>query len=224
MQQTADFRRVMVDLRGASRSGAPATVSAGPSEFIKPDWAAPLDLDARLERIPKHATVRGLFFNDLFAQFSAARAHAERERYLAFKSYPFTEWCRVLTKAAEACFPQETPREGVRRIGRRALPALAESQAGKVLFALAGQDVLSVIRISSKAFALAQSHGSCEVRSVEPGVALLHIREAWDYPDAYYVGVYEGVFDAFGQHGEVDVCVRSLCDVDLRLRFAPIAH
>jgi len=195
--------------------------SADLAVFSKPDWNAPLDLERRLERIPARATVRGLFFNDLFTQFPDARAHAQRERYLTFKSYPFTEWSKLLADAAGACFPKCTPREGVRRIGRRAFPALNESQAGRVLFALAGNEVLSTIRVSSKAFALAQSVGSCDVVSVEPGVAVLQIRDAWDFPDAYYVGVYEGVFEVFGQVGEIDVCIHSMSDCDLRLRWKP---
>jgi uncharacterized protein (TIGR02265 family) len=196
---------------------AAVTYTAPASKFVKPDWTAPLDLQKRIASMPANATVRGLFFNDLFAQFPDVHAHAQRDRYLTFSNYPFSEWCQVLTTAARVCFPKQTPREGVRRIGRRAFPALAQSHAGRVLFALAGNDALATIKVSSKAFALAQSHGSCEVVSVERGVALLHIRDAWDYPDAYYVGVYEGVFEVFGLAGEIDVCVRSLCDCDLRL-------
>jgi len=188
-------------------------------QFRSPDWKAPLDLRERLSGIPASATVRGLFFNDLFAQFPKAKAHAQRPRYLSFSSYPFSEWCQVLTESALSCFPGCTPREGVRRIGRRALPALAESHAGRVLFAMAGNDPVSTLRISSKAFALAQSMGSCVVTACEPGVAVLQVRDAWDYPDAYYVGVYEGVFEVFNLVGEVDVCVHSLTDVDLRLRW-----
>lgn len=188
-------------------------------EFRSPDWRAPLDLRERLSQIPSTATVRGLFFNDLFAQFPKAQVHAKRPRYLTFSNYPFSEWCQVLTEAALSCFPGCTPREGVRRIGRRALPALHESHAGRVLFAMAGNDPLSTLRVSSKAFALAQSMGSCWVNSIEPGVAVMQIREAWDYPDAYYVGVYEGVFEVFKLQGEVDVCVHSMTDVDLRLRW-----
>jgi uncharacterized protein (TIGR02265 family) len=189
------------------------------AQFRPPDWTAPLDLRERLARMPATATVRGLFFNDLFAQFPKAKVHAQRPRYLTFSNYPFAEWCQVLTESALSCFPGSTPREGVRRIGRRALPALADSHAGKVLFAMAGNDPLSTLRVSSKAFALAQSVGSCTVTSIEPGVAVMQIREAWDYPDAYYVGVYEGVFDVFHLIGDVQVCVRSMTDVDLRLRW-----
>jgi len=185
--------------------------------FSKADWNAPLELEKRLQAIPSHATVRGLFFRDLMAQFPQVRAHLIRDRYLPFGSYPFTEWVQVLTTTARVCFPECPPREGIRRIGRRAFPALNESQAGRVLFALAGHGVLATISASSKAFALAQSVGSCEVISLKPGMALLRIRDGWDYPDAYYVGVYEGIFEVFALTGEVDVRVHSLCDCDLRL-------
>lgn len=199
---------------GYSGNAPPALLN-----FEKPKWDEPLDLEKRLPCVPVEATVRGLFFNDLLTQFPAVRSHIPRDRYLTFRNYPFSEWCQVLTTAASVCFPTVTPREGVRRIGRRAFPAFAESQAGRVLFALAGTEFLSTIRVSSKAFSLAQSHGSCEILSEEPGVAVLRIREAWDYPDAYYVGVYEGVMEVFGLIGDIEVYVHSMCDCDLRIRW-----
>lgn len=189
--------------------------------FRPPDWSEPLDLEVRLAKMPAQATVRGLFFNDLFAQFPRTKALARRPRYLTFSNYPFAEWCEVLTEAAHVCFPGSRPREGIRQIGKRALPALAESHAGRVLLAMAGSDPLATLRISGKAFALAQSNGSCTVASLEPGLAIMQIRDAWDYPDAYYVGVYEGALELFGSRSDVEVRVHSLCDVDLRLRWKP---
>lgn len=216
-------QRLVNDTPGASHapSGrvAPHPPSSSAEAFDAPDWTAPLDLDRRLALIPSQATVRGLFFNDILAQFPASRGFAPRDRYVAFKNYPFAEWCEFLTMAASRCFPTCTAREGVRRIGRRAFPALAETQAARVLFALAGADVYSAFRVSSKAFQLAQSIGSCKPIELDPCSAVLEIRDAWDYPDAYYVGVYEGFFQVVGKAVAVDVRVLGLADVDLQLRW-----
>src|SRR5690242_16036992 len=108
----ADIReqgRVQNVFAGVRQAEPPPTADS--PVFVKPDWSAPLDLEKRIERIPARATVRGLFFNDLLTQFPDARPHAQRDRFLTFKSYPFTEWSQLLAAAASACFPKCTPRE-----------------------------------------------------------------------------------------------------------------
>ena len=56
-----------------------------------------------------------------------------------------------------------------------------------------------------------------EILSLEEGRAELGLRQAWDFPEAWQVGVFEGGLRAFGKKGQVRVCVRSISEVDLEL-------
>ena len=45
--------------------------------------------------------------------------------------------------------------------------------------------------------------------------AVVALRDLWNFPDSYQVGVFEGAMETFGLRGDIRVRVHSLADVDL---------
>jgi uncharacterized protein (TIGR02265 family) len=184
--------------------GEPA--SKLPEDFHEPDALAPLDVEARVRRCQSTDAVKGMFFSAI-ADEARKRAGKTvgREHYVAFRGYPLREWIEFLPAAARAAHPQLPAREGMRRFGQGAFDVFTSSLAGRVLFSIAGRNIMMAVPLTARAFDVIGSHGSVHVLVNEPGRAVFALRGMWDYIDAWHVGIYEGALRAFGVRGEVRV-------------------
>src|SRR5690348_17205959 len=104
------------------------------TRFIEPPWAEPLDVPRVLAGIPESASIAGMFF--LALQEGAERRQVSltfsRPRYLPFGFYPVREFAPLLVEAAGKFYPQQSLREGLRRIGTAGPLAFLSSTLGKV--------------------------------------------------------------------------------------------
>ena len=178
--------------------------------------SGPLRLEERFDALSPTASVKGMFFADVVAEVERrTRSTPGRGRYLAFRDYPFREWIEILAEAAELAYPAVPPLEGIRAIGRRAYPLFKESVAGAVIVALAGRTIAGTLKHLPRALRVAQNLGHIDIAELQEGRAVLELRELYDFPGAYYVGVVEGILEGFGADGEVRVRGVTLGDADL---------
>ncbi len=192
--------------------------TAGAEGFCEPDWNAPLDVEGLLAHMPRESTVRGVFFQNAVEQVKRklGRDPFQRE-YYKLLSYPSAELVQVLRQAAQTLYPELPLRQGLRRLGQTVFPALRETAAGTFLFSVAGKNVRSAFKLTSRAYELFSSHGRAEVGAVEDNVVYLELRRIWTFPDCYHVGIFEGALVSYETRGRVEVKRLSDCDVDLRI-------
>jgi len=205
----ADEERLDAELLGAGLV---------PADFREPDHRAPLDVAALIAEVPAQNTAKGMFFEQLAR---AARQHGIGcdARYVAFRDYPLRDFMRLIAEYGRVRFPGLPAREALRRVGWEAFPTLMSSVAGRVLFAFAGREVRSALRLAPDAYKHSLSHCSVRSRLNTAGQAVLEYRDVWNFPDCYQVGAIEGGCRAFGADAAVRLCVRSSASVDMLIRW-----
>lgn len=189
------------------------------SGFALPAWHLALDVELQLGKVPPSATVKGMFWNDLFKVAEEVHVELPRGRYSAFGDYPLVDYMRGVVAVAQATHPKSSLAEGIRRVGARGFDVLASSLVGKVLFALAGRDLQSTLGLVSEAYRRCLDPGDARVALVEPKRAVILLRSIWNFPTAYQVGVFEGAMRNFGHTGTVKVRSISPCDADFLLEW-----
>ena len=186
-------------------------------EFHAPRLDAPIDLDAHLRLLPRNATCKGLFF------LSAIRLLREAERldvlrplgldgrrFLPFFDYPYADLLRLNVATGAAVYPDESPGEGVRRMGQAAYDALLESRVGRVIFGALGLRFGLVVRHGPKGWQVAQNFGHATIEDLADKHVRVHIHEMPALLETAQVGAVEGAMRACQTKGEVRVKMRSL--------------
>ena len=79
-------------------------------------------------------------------------------------------------------------------------------------------ELAGAVKLVSKAFDML-SAATATVQTLEPGRAVIALRNTWAFPEVYQVGVFEGAMRGFDESGEVRVAVHSACDVDIEMRW-----
>ncbi len=188
-----------------------------PTDFAEPDWNAPLDLEERLAHVPADAMNKGIvLMGPVHEVKEKTGKQIGRGEYGLFTDYPVKEMIEIILEAARLLHPDVPIREGIRRVGRGLFPRLRSSAAGRMLFALAGNNIFSAVRLVGRAHAL----GSCTRASasvVDEHTILVEVRNAWIFPESYQVGIYEGALPTYNKTGRVLVRTRSLSEIDLKL-------
>ncbi len=189
------------------------------SGFAAPNWQAPLDASAQIASTPDAGAIKGLYFQDIVDACAGMHRtlHASRSRYLPFIDYPMREYMELLVAAAALVHPREPLRNGLRRLGRLAYPTLAATLIGRAIFGVAGRDFGVILSLASRAYGVSLKPGSVTLVEREAQRGVLQLRELWNFPDTYQVGVIEGALIAVGLRGEVKVRVLSPCDVDFEV-------
>jgi uncharacterized protein (TIGR02265 family) len=123
----------------------------------------------------------------------------------------------LLVAAAGILYPREPMRNGLRRLGRLAYPTLAQTLIGRALFGVAGGDFGVILSLASRAYSISVKPGEVTLAEREGRHAVVRLRDLWNIPDSYQVGVFEGALIATGLRGEVKVRVLSPCDVDFEV-------
>jgi len=187
--------------------------------YAAPDWEAPIDVAAQIAGTPENSTVKGLFFQDVrdACATMGSLPPEGRARYVPFIDYPMREYMDLVVAAAALVHPREPLRNGLRRLGRLAYPALARTLVGRTLFGVAGRDFGVVLSLASRAYAFCQKPGDVTLVERAEGRAKLRLRQIWNFPDTYQVGVFEGGLITLGLRGVVQVRVLSPCDVDFEV-------
>jgi uncharacterized protein (TIGR02265 family) len=187
-------------------------------EFRFPDWDAPIDLAERLRRVPAEHAVKGIFIQQVLDEACAVSGRATVAGYYApFEDYPMREWLVLLVHGAELTCPEAPVREGIRRMGQRAYGTLAGSIVGNVLLSVVGQDIRALLRLIPRIYRVTGQGGSASASFPAPNRALVHLRDVWDFPDAFHVGLHEGALRALGTSGQVKIRVIGQASVDLEI-------
>jgi uncharacterized protein (TIGR02265 family) len=186
-------------------------------DFGTPDWRAPLDLEDRLAAVPADAMNKGILLRGMVREvLEKTGKTVGRTEYGLFGDYPVTEMIEVIVESAALLYPDVPPREGIRRIGRGLFPRLRGSAAGRMLFAIAGHNIFSAVKLVGRAHTLAS--GTRATASVpDDHTILVEVRNAWIFPENYQIGVYEGALSAYDKTGAVLVRKNSMSSVDLKL-------
>ena len=189
-----------------------------PEDFAEPDLRATLDVEARIAMAPEDATVRGMFFEQLAR--SARRAEIAREsRYVPFRNYPLRDYMSLVAEVARVRFPRLALGDAIRRVGWDAFLTMKDSVTGKVLFAFARGDALSVLRLAPDAYKHTMSHCSVSLRVSSPGQVVLEYRDLYNFVDCYQIGVVEGACRACGSVPRIRVRQLSVNDADMLIRW-----
>jgi uncharacterized protein (TIGR02265 family) len=187
-------------------------------DFSRPDWTAPLDVAERLRAVPREATVKGMFFDGPIAEaFRRSGNRPGQASYVSFKDYPLTEHIQVLVACAMAGYPDEPLRAGLRYLGRDAFTTFLSSLAGRVLFSVAGRDFDAALGLVARSYVIAGPVGTATLVQRTRDAAVIHLKDIYNLPDAYHVGVFEAAMEYFRKDGEVLVKVRSASDVELKM-------
>ena len=187
------------------------------SDFVVPDWSAPLDVEARLAAVPAEAKVKGLFFRTALREAEGRTGSAPgRGSYSPLSDYPVKELIEVLVECAKLAHPDVGRREGLRRLGKLIFPALRENAAGRFLFSVAGGDLVAAVKLIGRAYAML-STARAKLVEAHPDHAVIELRNSWTFPDSYHAGVLEGALEAFHRNGQVRLRNVKMCDVDVLL-------
>jgi uncharacterized protein (TIGR02265 family) len=183
-----------------------------------PDFAAPVDIDAHLARLPPDATCKGLFFLDLIRLGTTAVSPGElaclsgvpERRYVSFRDYPMADNLRLTVAVARAVYLTEPLGEALRRIGRTAFDVVCTSLVGKTLFGGHGRELEPLLFTGPRACKLFLSFGDVAVEKAAPGRFLIHARGLPTFLETHQVGVIEGVLRHCRMRGRVRVALEAL--------------
>jgi uncharacterized protein (TIGR02265 family) len=189
------------------------------SDFAAPDLSGPLQLDERLALAPADFTVKGMFLASVALEGAAAARKTLGRRYVPYKDYPLSEWLTLLDECAPLAYPNQPPKEALRRLGHGAYGTFADSMVGKVIVNLGIIDFESALKLAPRMYALSGTSGSVAVVMVGPGSAIVSLTDCYDYPDAWHVGVFEGGMAAFRVHGTVRIRNVTLSSAELLLEW-----
>jgi uncharacterized protein (TIGR02265 family) len=189
-----------------------------PSDFVAPDWDAPLDVASYIEVMPPNARIKGMYAT---AIAEAARGRGivlptARERYLAFQDVPMREYTTLLVEASRAFFPAATLRTGMRRLGRASHGIFAQSVVGRVVLSTAN-DLPGALVACAKAYAISLPPAQAELRELADHRAVLALVNVYNFLDSHHIGVVEGIAHSCGAHVETRVKLDSLFDGEIEL-------
>lgn len=186
-----------------------------PPGFVRPDFSAPLDVDAYLSTVPARATVKGMFFQDIVDALRDVGKERAGVRYHAFHDYSLRDFMVFLVDAARELHPDVPTREGLRRIGQKAYPVFADTRLGKVVFGVLGSNLAVIMKMAAKGYALSLNVGRAETLDSGNSHTRIHLKEIYCFIDSYQVGVFEGAILAAKRTPDVSMRLISNSEAEL---------
>jgi uncharacterized protein (TIGR02265 family) len=188
--------------------------------FVEPPWAAPLDVERVLAAVSPSATIAGMFFLAIMegSQRRQVPLPFARARYLPFGFYPIREFVPLLVLAAQRFYPQQTLREGLRRIGASGPAAFLSSTLGRVTLG-SSQGAHATVSAIAKTYSINIRPSRCEVVQSLPHSMRVSFDAVPYFLDSHHVGVLEGTLLYAGVEGSVRICSRSETAADLWLEW-----
>lgn len=178
------------------------------------------ELLLHIDSTPKAHTVKGMYIAGVLDLLDTRDVERPRKNVQRFKDYPIWEYSELLLDAAVTLYPTVSAQQGLRSIGRLAIPTFASSIVGAVLMGTVGRNWELALKCVSKGYEVSLRPGSAEVVSAAPGRALLQLRHVWNFGESYQVGVVEGLMEWCGLQGTVVPAALSACDFDFKIEWA----
>jgi len=172
-----------------------------------------------IEQTPKDHTVKGMYVGGLLDTLKAHRVSCSLTAVQAFKDYPLRDYMELLVDSALTLYPRQTPSEGLRALGRLAIPTFAKSIVGGVLMGTVGRSWELALKCVARGYEVSLRPGKCTVTAMSPGRTVLQLRSVWNFGTSYQVGVIEGLMEWCQISGLVSPTAVSRCDVDLKLEW-----
>ncbi len=177
-----------------------------PDEFVPPDFAADLDVEACIARCPASATAKGMFLSGAAEMGRRAAPSRQeeifsglvRQRWTPFLDYSLRDNMRIMVNVTRLRWPRETVREGLRRVGWTAYPTFAESMAGRVILGVVNKDLEAKFSVVTRGFSLSVSHARVTPRRIGDRHWQLEYVDVYCFLDSYHVGILEGVVRTHG--------------------------
>jgi uncharacterized protein (TIGR02265 family) len=194
----------------------------------EPDYTLPIDLEGLIRQLPPNAESIGFFMTDLLRQVRAKepsvdlfeRANLPRRTYIPFVHYPQEEWLRLHYHAALVLFPDVTPGEALRRLGRTAFDAFYATAVGRHLMSLIARDPQQLLLHSPMAYRLCGNFGKVTCRVSGERLVCMSAREVPEFVE-YHCGVIEGGLARTGNRAILRVDVLAFDAADLEIRWEP---
>ena len=196
--------------------------------FSRPDFGAPIDVEAYLRACPASATTRGTFF-----QFVVESVEKEKRkvpdalfegiasrRWVSWSSYPVADFMRLAINAAGIVHTGLPLGEGLRRIGWMAYPSFAATMAGRVVIYAFGEDLEALMMAVPRAYSVSISNAT--VTSHRSGASHWRVgmRDVYNFVDTYQLGVIEGAVRARGFTPQLQIRKGARkCDADFDVRW-----
>lgn len=189
-----------------------------PIRLPEPDWDAPLDMEWYRQNVPGHLLVKGMSIQAVVDAVTAlGRTLAMPQQFISVKEYPMLDMVETLIKAVQGPLADLPPREALRRIGNHQLDQLRNNLLFRVMFAGLGQSlgIHAAAMLAPRAWGTATKHEVVEILVNEPGCVRLHIREMWNFPDCFQLGILEGALKAFNVNPRMGVQLLSRTEAEI---------
>jgi len=177
------------------------------------------ELLGHIEQTPKDHTVKGMYVAGIHDTLKTHHVTYNLTTVQAFKDYPLREYMELLLDSALTLYPRQTPSDGLRALGRLAIPTFARSIVGGVLMGTVGRSWELALKCVAKGYEVSLRPGKCLVTAMSPGRAVLQLRSVWNFGTSYQVGVIEGLMEWCQISGLVSPTALSPCNVDLKLEW-----
>lgn len=184
-----------------------------------------LGVDERMRVIPSNDVVRGFLFKmteDALARAGRGAVEAFRREIKprsrwAFRPYPVREYIEEAAVAAAILSPDD-PVDALRTVWRETHRYAPLFNAERFI-ALLGVDVLAAVRWLEQQRKTFASFGTWRLEERGPGYVVMHYFGEWVWIESAHRGGMEGVLQACGRQGTVDVVLDTPFDGHLHVRW-----
>ncbi|MCP4499832.1 MAG: DUF2378 family protein [Deltaproteobacteria bacterium] len=193
------------------------------SSFEKPNWLAPLGVEAMIEACPSDALMRGMYTAPCCKQASKVTGKSYgTQRYIPFKFYSMREHIQVVHACATGAYPDLSERLAVKQLAQLAIPTLQGSLVGRTLLTLSGGTIKAALNIFVKAFMQSRNLGSIRLAEFTDTHAVIEMRSIFDFAESIQVGIIEETIKEVAGGGEAKIKVHALGDIDIFLNWAGV--
>lgn len=173
-----------------------------------------------IERTPEKNTVKGMYVGGIWEALDSRGVTTPMPRIQKFKDYPLRDYMELLLDSALTLFPTHSPKDGLRALGRLAIPTFASSIVGGVIMSSVGSSWSMALKCVSKGYEVSLKPGKATPVNTGPNTAVLELRDVWNFGDSYQAGVVEGLMEWCDIRGTVTAQVLSPSSCDLHIQWA----
>lgn len=171
-----------------------------------------VDLASILLEMPVEYSLKGMFFARYVGEVwpaieSELLAPPPGGKYLAFESYPLTDYFRIFDRIARARFPGST-REAYRLLSRGEVEVFASSTFGKVTFSMLRDAEAALLRYP-EVFAVVSKASVASAERVGDGCVAIRFARFVGATE-HILGVLEGLAMSFDATPSIDVEIDEL--------------